>query len=182
MGQGIGEVLTYAIAVSISLLSVIAVILMLFSSWARVNGPAFLVGWMGTLAVVSTVVYVVSEQSNAATSSSASDTIAWGKIVFGILLLVLAARDWRKRPEPGVAPARDAEVDGECRHTLAGQGVRVRGAHGGCEPQESDPHGRGGNGPRGARTLSGPRDGPLIVSGQPIDTVVRDLHVGFFGS
>jgi hypothetical protein len=30
--------------------------------------------------------------------------------------------------------------------------------------------------------LSGPWDGPLIVSGQPIDTVVRDLHAGFFGS
>jgi len=30
--------------------------------------------------------------------------------------------------------------------------------------------------------LSGPWDGPLIVSGQPIDDVVRDLHAGFFGS
>jgi hypothetical protein len=44
MGQGIAEVLTYAIAVDISLLSIIAVILMLFSPRARVNGPAFVVG------------------------------------------------------------------------------------------------------------------------------------------
>jgi hypothetical protein len=28
--------------------------------------------------------------------------------------------------------------------------------------------------------LSAPWDGPLVVSGQPIDTVVRDLNVGFF--
>lgn len=104
MGQGIAEVLTYAIAVDISLLSIIAVILMLFSPRARVNGPAFVVGWMVTLAVVSTVVYVVSDQSNAATSSTTSDTISWGKIVLGILLLLLAARDWRNRPAPDAAP------------------------------------------------------------------------------
>ncbi len=28
--------------------------------------------------------------------------------------------------------------------------------------------------------LSGPWEGPLIVSGQPIDTIVRDLSAGFF--
>jgi Sap, sulfolipid-1-addressing protein len=104
MGQGIAEVLTYAIAVDISLLSIIAVILMLFSPRARVNGPAFVVGWMVTLGVVSTVVYVVSDQSNAATGSTTSDTISWGKIVLGILLLLLAARDWRNRPAPDAAP------------------------------------------------------------------------------
>ena len=62
MGQGIAEVLTYGIAVAISLLSMAAVILLLFSSRAKVNGPAFLVGWMLTLAVVLTVVYHVWHQ------------------------------------------------------------------------------------------------------------------------
>ncbi len=104
MGQGIGEVLTYAIAVDVSLLSIIAVILMLFSSRANVNGPAFLLGWMVTLAVVSAVAYVVADQSSAATSTTTSDTIAWGKIGFGVLLLLLAVRDWRNRPAPGVVP------------------------------------------------------------------------------
>jgi len=28
--------------------------------------------------------------------------------------------------------------------------------------------------------LSAPFDGPLIVSGQPIDTILRDLSSGFF--
>ena len=104
MGQGISEVLTYAIGVDISLLSIIAVILMLFSPRAKANGAAFLVGWMGTLAVVSGVVYVVSKQSNAATSTTTSDTISWGKIVFGVLFLLLAVRTWRNRPAPDVEP------------------------------------------------------------------------------
>ena len=104
MGLAIAEVLTYAVAVSISLLSIIAVILMLFSARAKVNGPAFLVGWMLALAVVSSAAYALAVQGNAATSSTASDTIAWGKIVFGILLLVLAARDWRSRPAQDAQP------------------------------------------------------------------------------
>jgi hypothetical protein len=30
-------------------------------------------------------------------------------------------------------------------------------------------------------SLSAPWRGPLIVSGEPIDAVVRDLRAGFFG-
>src|SRR4249920_205713 len=95
VGQGISEVLTYAIGVAISPVPIIAVILMLFSQRAKVNGPIFLAGWVLTLAVVGGVVYFTADQSNAATSSTASDTISSGKIVLGILLLVLAVRDWR---------------------------------------------------------------------------------------
>jgi threonine/homoserine/homoserine lactone efflux protein len=80
------------------------VILMLFSARAKVNGPMFLAGWALALAVVSVAVYVASDQSNAATSSTTSDTIAWGKIVFGVLFLLLAARNWRQRPAPGTEP------------------------------------------------------------------------------
>ena len=104
MGQGISEVLTYAVAVAISLLAMVAVILMLFSSRAKVNGPAFLVGWMVALAVVSGVVYVACNQGNAATNTTTSDTISWGKIVFGVLLLLLAVRNWRNRPAPDAVP------------------------------------------------------------------------------
>ena len=104
MGQGIGEVLTYAVVVSISLIAMIAVILMLFSSRAKVNGSAFVAGWMITLTLVFGVVYGLSHQGNAATDTTASDTISWGKIVLGVLLLLLAARDWRNRPAPGAEP------------------------------------------------------------------------------
>ena len=44
MGQGVAEVLTFAIGVSISAMAIIAVILMLFSQRAKVNGPLFLCG------------------------------------------------------------------------------------------------------------------------------------------
>jgi threonine/homoserine/homoserine lactone efflux protein len=101
MGQGISEVLTFAIGVAISPVPIIAVILMLFSQRAKANGPMFLAGWVLALAVVSGVTYVLSDASDVSTSSSASDTISWGKIVFGALFLLLAVRQWRSRPVPG---------------------------------------------------------------------------------
>lgn len=104
MGKGISEVLTFAIGVAISPVPIIAVILMLFSRRARVNGPLFLLGWVLALAVVSGVVYVVAQASNPTTSSSANDTISWGKIALGVLFLLLAARQWRSRPVSGTEP------------------------------------------------------------------------------
>jgi threonine/homoserine/homoserine lactone efflux protein len=104
MGQGIGEILTFAIGVAISPIPIISVILMLFSDRAKVNGPAFLLGWVVALAAVSTVVYVLAHDGDVATSSSASDSVSWGKIVLGVLLLSLARRNWRKRPHAGEEP------------------------------------------------------------------------------
>jgi hypothetical protein len=104
MGQGISEVLTFAVGVAISPVPIMAVILMLFSQRARVNGPMFLAGWALALAVVGGVAYFVSDAGDAATSSTASDTISWGKVVFGVLFLLLAARNWRSRPQAGAEP------------------------------------------------------------------------------
>jgi hypothetical protein len=104
VGQGIGEVLTFAVGVAISPVPIIAVILMLFSVRARVNGPAFLVGWVVALAVVSGVAYALADAGDTDTSSTASDTVSWGKILVGVLFLLLAARNWRSRPAPGAAP------------------------------------------------------------------------------
>ena len=49
MSQAIAEVLPFAIGVAIVPIPIIAVILMLFSARARVNGPLFLLGWVAGL-------------------------------------------------------------------------------------------------------------------------------------
>jgi Sap, sulfolipid-1-addressing protein len=104
MGQGISEVLPFAIGIAISPIPIIAVILILFSNRAKVNGPAFLAGWVIGLAVASGVVYAVSQAASVGTDSSSSDTVSWGKVVLGALLLGLARRNWAKRPKPGETP------------------------------------------------------------------------------
>jgi hypothetical protein len=103
MRQGISEVLPFAIGIAISPIPIIAIILILFSNRARVNGPAFLLGWIVGLAAAATVVYLVTDAASASSDTTASDTVSWGKIVLGLLLLGLARRNWAERPAPGEA-------------------------------------------------------------------------------
>jgi hypothetical protein len=105
MGHGISEVLPFAIGIAISPIPIIAVILILFSERARVNGPAFLLGWVVGIAAVGTIVYFVADAANTSSDASASDTVSWGKVVLGVLLLGLARRNWAKRPAAGQAEA-----------------------------------------------------------------------------
>lgn len=104
IGQGVSEVMTFAIGVAISPIPIIAVILMLFSAKARVNGPSFLLGWILGLGVVSGIVYALTDASDAATDSGASDTTSTLKIVLGAALVALALRSWRHRNLPHTPP------------------------------------------------------------------------------
>jgi hypothetical protein len=101
MSEGISTILGFAVGVAISPVPIIAVILMLFSQRARINGPLFMAGWMVALALVSGLAYYAAVAGDASTSTSTADAISWGKILFGVLFLLMAVRTWRKRPAPG---------------------------------------------------------------------------------
>jgi hypothetical protein len=101
MGSAIGEMLPLAIGIAISPIPIIAVILMLITPKARSNGLAFLGGWLLGLAVVGTVVLIVANTAGIATSTGPSRTVSLVKLVLGLLLLVLAWRQFTKRPKPG---------------------------------------------------------------------------------
>jgi threonine/homoserine/homoserine lactone efflux protein len=132
MAQGISEILTFAIGVAISPVPIIGVILMLFSSRAKVNGPMFLLGWVVALAVVSGVAYVIADAGNASTSTAAADGVSWVQIVFGVLFLLLAGRSWRNRPEPGTEPEMPkwmAGIDGFAPGKALGFGLLLAGVN-----------------------------------------------------
>ena len=112
MTQGIAQVLTYAVGVAISPVPIIAIVLMLFTARARENASAFVVGWALALAAVSGVAYAVSDAGDAATETTASDTVSWAQIAFGAIFLLLAARAWRDRPTPGAEPELPAWMAG----------------------------------------------------------------------
>ncbi len=100
MGTVIGDLLPLAIGVAISPIPIIAVILMLLSSNAGKASVGFLIGWIAGIVVVTTVVLVlVGQASNSATGPSTVSSVL--KIVFGVLLLLLAARQWHGRPADG---------------------------------------------------------------------------------
>jgi hypothetical protein len=94
-------VLSYAVGVAISPVPIIAVVLMLFTARARVNAPLFLAGWLVALGAISGAAYLLADAGDAATDSTTSDSVSWIQIVFGVLLVVAAVRQWRNRPAPG---------------------------------------------------------------------------------
>jgi hypothetical protein len=101
MGKAISEVIPFAVVAAISPMAIVAIILVLFSARARVNSILFTVGWVVGLAVVSTVIYLLADAGDVSSGGSASDTSYWIKLVVGVLLVLFAFREWRKRPAAG---------------------------------------------------------------------------------
>jgi Sap, sulfolipid-1-addressing protein len=104
MGNAIGDILPLALGVAISPIPIIAVILMLLSPKAPTNGPAFLVGWVGGLAVVSFAVTALSGNAGLGSGGGGSAVGSLIKILLGLLLVGLSVRDFRNRPRPGQKP------------------------------------------------------------------------------
>lgn len=63
MGQAIGGSLPLAIGIAISPIPIIAVVLMLTTPRAKINGPAFLLGWLLGLGIVGTIVLTIAGPS-----------------------------------------------------------------------------------------------------------------------
>ena len=103
IGPSIANVLPLAVGVLVSPLPIIAVILMLLSPRARSNGPAFLVGWIVGLSVVSAVVYAISDGANVSSNGSASDSTSVLKMVLGASLVLMGYRHWKNRPRDGAS-------------------------------------------------------------------------------
>ena len=115
MGQGISEVLPFAIGIAISPIPIIAVILMLFTPKARSNGPAFLVGWVLALLAVGAIGIFIADKASQSGSTDPSTLASLVFTVLGVLLVLLALKTWRNRPQPGVdapMPPWMATIDG----------------------------------------------------------------------
>jgi threonine/homoserine/homoserine lactone efflux protein len=104
MGQAIGQVLSFGVGVAISPVPIVAVVLMLATPKGRVNGPAFLLGWVVGLAILGTIVLLVASGASASTHGTPATWVSVLKIVLGALLWLLAARQWRGRPHGSEEP------------------------------------------------------------------------------
>lgn len=107
MGEAIGSLLPSAFGVALSPVPIIAVILMLGTPRAKSTGTAFAAGWIAGLVIVSTLVLALSGGA-ADSGSGPSMVVGWIKVVLGALFLVMAARQWKSRPQPGVEPTMPA--------------------------------------------------------------------------
>jgi len=99
MGAAIGGALPLAVGVALSPVPIIAVVLMLTTHRARVNGPVFVAGWLAGLAVVGAIVLSIAGPAGASSSGAPATWVSWLKIALGLLLLLVAARQFRTRPK-----------------------------------------------------------------------------------
>jgi len=106
VGGAIGQFLPIAIGIAISPLPIVAVVLMLATPRGRVNGPAFVVAWIVGLVVVTGLVVAFAGDTTS-DSGAPADWVNWLKLILGLGLLAVGAKQWRGRPhgdEPGELP------------------------------------------------------------------------------
>jgi Sap, sulfolipid-1-addressing protein len=101
MGEAIGQSLPLAVGVALSPVPIIAVVLLLTTPRARTNGPAFLLGWLLGLGVVGAIVLALAGPGGASQEGEPATWVSWLKLVLGLLLLLVAVRQFRGRPHQG---------------------------------------------------------------------------------
>jgi len=104
VGEAIGNFLPLAVGVAISPLPIVAVVLMLVTQRGRANGPSFVAGWCVGLAVVGAIVLAVAGGANASTDNEPATWVDVLFLVLGLLLILVAAKQWRGRPHGDEEP------------------------------------------------------------------------------
>ncbi|MDE0545203.1 GAP family protein [Microbacterium sp. C7(2022)] len=104
MNGVIGDILPVALGVAVSPIPIIAAILMLLSPKARVTSVGFLLGWVVGIVLASTIFTLLASVLPSGDDDAPTPIKGIIHLVLGALLLVLALRNWRKRPGPGEEP------------------------------------------------------------------------------
>ncbi|MGH9230294.1 MAG: GAP family protein [Acidimicrobiales bacterium] len=129
-GDAIGDLLPSAVGVALSPIPIVAVILMLGTPRARSTGPAFAGGWVLGLVAVSVIVLLVAgDADSSGDTSTAVDVVI---LLFGLLLLAVAVKQWRGRPGAGQEPEMPkwmAAIDDFTAGRAFGLGVLLSGVN-----------------------------------------------------
>ena len=117
MNDAIGQLLPFAVGTAVSPLPIIAVVLILATPRARVNGLAFLLGWIAGLTLVGTVILLAASGAGASDGGEPATWVSAVELVLGTVLVCLAIRQWADRnvdkPAPKWMQAMDALKPGK---------------------------------------------------------------------
>lgn len=102
MGNVVGEILPYAMAVAISPIPIIAVVLTLLSPKAKAASIGLLAGWVAGIIVTVALFILVSEMLPEDRSDGWMPILGTIKIALGAVFLFMAIKQWRSRPKKGM--------------------------------------------------------------------------------
>lgn len=106
MGEAIGQTLPLAVGVALSPIGIVAVVVMLTTGKGGANGLAFLLGWFAGLMIFGGLLLLLNRGADASSGGQPADWTSYGKILLGFVLLLMARRQWQKKPAKG----EDAEM------------------------------------------------------------------------
>ena len=115
MGQAIGGMLAMAVAVAVSPIPIIAVVLLLTGPGGKAKGVAYVIGSVTSTAILGGFLVWIGVGSDTSSDGGPSTGTSWLKLALGVVLLGLAARQWRGRPlegEDAVMPKWMGALDG----------------------------------------------------------------------
>src|SRR5262245_13966772 len=101
MSHTIGQLLPSAVAVAISPFPIVAVVLMLLTARGRVNGPVFVLGWVAGLVLVGAISLAATSGGGSSKPIEPTTWVSVAVLVLGVLLLLVALKQWRGRPHEG---------------------------------------------------------------------------------
>lgn len=100
----IGEILPLALGITISPIPIIAAILMLLSPRAKGTSVGFLLGWVTGIIVAVTFFTLISQFLPEDDPDASQPVAGIVKLVLGALLILLAVKQWRDRPQADEVP------------------------------------------------------------------------------
>lgn len=108
VGEAIGETVAFGVGVTLSPVAIISVVLILSSPRGVPKASVFLATWVLGLGVVGTLVLLVADAADADGSGAPAAWVGIAKLAVGLLLVVIAARQWSGRP----SDQADSELPG----------------------------------------------------------------------
>ncbi|MEU3349689.1 GAP family protein [Streptomyces sp. NPDC006700] len=99
MGHAVGDVLGLAAGVAVSPLPIVAMILVLATPRGSLNGLLFALGWVMGLAALGAIMLAVGGTGGASLHKHPATWVGALKLALGALLVLLGARQWRRRPK-----------------------------------------------------------------------------------
>jgi Sap, sulfolipid-1-addressing protein len=99
MGEAIGDMLPAAVGVAISPLPIIAVVLILVSPRGKGNGLAYLTGHVVGVLATGAILLVIAGSVGVEDEGQSAGWVSWLKLLLGVVLVVLALKQWRGRPQ-----------------------------------------------------------------------------------
>jgi hypothetical protein len=107
-------ILVLAVLASLSPSTLVVFILLLATRRATANGAAFLVGWTLSLIVVFVGAYLIGG-THSVSQGSGHAAVNVVEILFGVGLMVLGGREWRRRNVPRKPSPREAGMEDRLR-------------------------------------------------------------------